>query len=139
MKVSRKQSQAGGADTERQAKAEVVRFSLLLILLTLLPVTLLFLTPAVGFLSGRWSFWLVLVLCCWLIWALIAMGSKNREPAPRSGSGLRASHVALLTILGVGASPAFATDHFNLGGGFIRWSLHTAVHPLLQKDIVLLG
>lgn len=50
---------------------------LLLILLLLSPLFILFLLPGSGFVhSGLW-FWLVLLLCWWLIWLLLGMPKEK--------------------------------------------------------------
>ncbi len=55
---------------------------LLLIFLLLLPLVLLFFAPAGGPFSSGWMFWLVLVLCFWLIWSVLGPPAGDKTPQP---------------------------------------------------------
>jgi membrane-associated protease RseP (regulator of RpoE activity) len=61
---------------------------LLLILALLMPLAVLFLLPGGGLLAGGLWFWLVLLVCFWFIWLVLAPSARRAagppEPEPRT-------------------------------------------------------
>lgn len=60
---------------------------LVVILVLLLPLIILFLLPGGALIPGTFWFWLILLFCFWVIWALLTPASAARsqaaEPEPR--------------------------------------------------------
>jgi len=69
-----------------QATRSELWFRILLILVLLLPLVVMFLLPSGSLVSGGLWFWLALLLCFWIIWALLVPTAESEnvvEPEPR--------------------------------------------------------
>ncbi|MBY0507760.1 MAG: site-2 protease family protein [Bryobacteraceae bacterium] len=73
-------------DQAEQRRVRDPWYQLLLVLVVLMPLAILFLLPAGGLYSGAIWFWMFLMLCFWLLFAMLGMpgeGTQDIKPQPR--------------------------------------------------------
>ncbi|GMU22700.1 MAG: hypothetical protein AMXMBFR13_27850 [Phycisphaerae bacterium] len=65
-------------------------------LVVLLPVVVVFLLPAGPLIGSSWPFWVVLLLCAWVLWEVLGPAPARQGPAPpeEPGGQLRMLHEA---------------------------------------------